>query len=46
MIEILILNEESKIPSMLLKEIEALEHKNKNMITAQNVNYNPSSETS
>jgi len=47
MIEILILNEESKIPSMLLKEIEALEAKSKNnMITAQKIHFNPSNETS
>jgi hypothetical protein len=47
MIEILILNEESKIPSMLLKEIEALEVKSKNnAIAAQKVHFNPSNETS
>jgi hypothetical protein len=47
MIEILILNEESKIPSMLLKEIEALESKSKNnAIAAQKIHFNTSNETS
>ena len=47
MIEILILNEESKIPSTLLKEIETLEKKNENdQIIEQQVNFNPSLGTS
>lgn len=44
MIEILILNEESKIPSQLLKEIESLE-KNEDEINAQKIHFNPSAET-